>query len=153
DCGAGEGLARQPYHAGKSDDVLAALREMARLCPRSSMSLVGFSLGGNMVLKLLGEEPAEVPQQLQRAAAGNPAIGLAPRAEAMARPIAHWYDRHLVGLLWQQLQRRRQALPDAPTCDLSRVPRALVEFDELFTARVAGFESAAHYYARCSAAQ
>src|SRR5439155_26841643 len=46
-----------------------------------------------------------------------------------------------------------QPSPGGATCDFSRVPRALVEFDELFTAPAAGFESAQHYYARCSAAQ
>jgi predicted alpha/beta-fold hydrolase len=106
-----------------------------------------------MALKLLGQSHDAVPPQLRRAVAVNPAIDLAACAHAMARPLARFYDRHLVGLLWRQLQRRRQACPEAPSCDLSRVPKALVEFDELFTARVAGFESAAHYYAECSAAQ
>jgi predicted alpha/beta-fold hydrolase len=153
DCGAGQGLARQPYHAGKSDDVLAALRKVAELCPGSALSLVGFSLGGNQVLKLLGESPGDVPPSLRRAMAVNPALDLAACAKAMEGRVARHYDRHLVGLLWRQLQRRSLALTDAPTCDLSRRPRALKEFDELFTAPAAGFESAQHYYARCSAAQ
>jgi predicted alpha/beta-fold hydrolase len=152
-CGAGEGLARFPYHAGRSEDVLAALREVAAFCPGSELSLVGYSLGGNMVLKLLGENPGELPATLARAAAVNPAIDLAACAVAMQAPLAKFYDRHLVGLLWKQLARRGQRFPDAPTCERSRAPRRLLEFDERFTAPVAGFESAQHYYARCSAAQ
>src|SRR5438552_3168717 len=84
-------------------------------------------------------DDADVPEQLRRAAAVNPAIDLAACAVAMARPIARWYDRHLVSLLWQQLQRRSRAFPAAPACDFSRIPRAVAEFDELFTAPVAGF--------------
>jgi predicted alpha/beta-fold hydrolase len=153
DCGAGVGLARQPYHAGKSEDVLAALREIVNWCPRSELLLAGFSLGGNMALKLLGQSPADVPPELRRAVAVNPSIDLAACAAAMARPLARVYDRHLVGLLWKQLARRSQDCPDAPSCNLTRMPRAIVEFDELFTARAVGFDSVRHYYAKCSAAQ
>jgi predicted alpha/beta-fold hydrolase len=153
DCGAGQGLARQPYHAGRSDDVLAALRAVTALCADSDISLVGFSLGGNLVLKLLGETPDALPSRLARAMAVNPAIDLAACAQAMQARLARHYDRHLVGLLWRRLQRRSAELGGAPLCDFSRTPRALIEFDELFTARAAGFESAQHYYARSSAAQ
>ncbi len=85
DCGAGQGLAQQPYHAGKSEDVLAALAEVAARCPESDLSLVGFSLGGNLVLKLLGQSPADVPLRLRRAAAVNPPIDLVSCARRCGR--------------------------------------------------------------------
>jgi predicted alpha/beta-fold hydrolase len=152
-CGAGEGLARFPYHAGRSDDVLTALRDVCARCPDSRVSLIGFSLGGNLVLKLLGESPGARPPQLRCAAAVNPSIDLAASARAMEKPIARYYNRHLVGLLWKQLQRRNELFPDSPRCDAPRMPEGLVQFDELFTARVGGFDSAEHYYACSSAAQ
>ncbi|TXT36583.1 MAG: alpha/beta hydrolase fold protein, partial [Planctomycetota bacterium] len=73
-CGAGFGLALKPYNAGCSDDVLAVLRAITEWCPNSSVSLLGFSLGGNIVLKLLGETPERVPAELVHAAAINPPI-------------------------------------------------------------------------------
>lgn len=152
-CGAGERLARNRYHAGRSDDVLAALRELVRLCPGSPLSLIGFSLGGNLVLKLLGETPDAVPEQLKRAMAVNPAIDLAVCSKALARPAARVYDRHLVKYLWKQLQRRNQMFPNSQIPEFKRAPRRVIEFDELFTAPVAGFESAEHYYACCSSSQ
>jgi len=152
-CGAGEGLARNPYHAGRSDDVLAALREVVRLCPGSPVSLIGFSLGGNLVLKLLGETPDAVPEPLKRAMVVNPAMDLAACSKALARPAARFYDRHLVKHLWKQLQRRNQMFPESQMPEIKRTPRRVIEFDELFTAPVAGFESAEHYYARCSSSQ
>ena len=54
-CGAGVGLARMPYHGGRSEDAAAALETLTRLCPDSPVALVGFSMGGNIALKLLGE--------------------------------------------------------------------------------------------------
>ena len=54
-CGAGADLSRQPYHAGLSCDVRAAAWFLAGLCPGSALGLAGFSMGGNMVLKALGE--------------------------------------------------------------------------------------------------
>ncbi len=153
DCGAGQGLARRPYHAGKSEDVLAALAELAAICPESNLALIGFSLGGNLALKLLGQSAADVPPRLRRAVAINPPLDLAVCALALRAPLARIYDRHLVGLLWRQLARRALAYPDEPTCDLSRRPRDLWAFDDLFTAPAAGFESARHYYECSSAAQ
>ena len=62
-CGAGMGLARLPYHSGRSEDARAALAAIARICRNSPTTLVGFSLGANMSLKLLGElEHAAVRQ-------------------------------------------------------------------------------------------
>ena len=60
-CGAGFGFALQPYNAGCSDDVLAVVQSLIEWCPASAITLLGFSLGGNIVLKFLGEAPDRVP--------------------------------------------------------------------------------------------
>ena len=54
-CGAGALLARLPYHSGQSADAAAALETIAGICPGSPATLIGFSLGGNIALKLVGE--------------------------------------------------------------------------------------------------
>ncbi|HQU44402.1 MAG TPA: alpha/beta fold hydrolase, partial [Pirellulales bacterium] len=75
-CGAGVGLARLPYHAGRSEDAAAALETIARLCPASPVALVGFSMGGNIALKLLGELGEERCGHLDRAVAVCPPFDL-----------------------------------------------------------------------------
>src|SRR5215467_14477290 len=65
-CGSGRGLARSPYHSGQSADVLAVLESLQQACPRSPVTLVGFSLGGNISLKLAGELAALVPANVRR---------------------------------------------------------------------------------------
>ena len=156
-CGAGEGLARFPYHAGRSDDALAALETMRQQCPSAPLAIVGFSLSGNIVLKLLGECPELLPANLIRAAAVNPPIDLLGCVRGLARPSNRIYDRFFTRLLWKQVAARRTlarlTLADAPSGNLTQRPRGLFEFDDGYTAPVSGFGTAEAYYAQCSGAQ
>jgi uncharacterized protein len=152
-CGAGAALARFPYHSGRSEDAAAALRFMASLCPGSPASLAGFSLGGNITLKLLGESPADVPANLDRAVAVCPPVDLQKCVDNLARGANRWYDRYFVRLLLQQVRERPKLVPDAAVREFARVPRGVGEFDDAFTAPVCGFGTAAEYYRRCSSVQ
>ncbi len=152
-CGAGVGLARFPYNAGRSEDALAALQAIGRVCPDSPAAIVGFSLSGNIVLKLLGEAPQLVPSQLVRAMAVNPSLDLHAAVECIKSPSCRLYDRNFVGLLYRQVQRLHELIEDPPRHRLNGKPREILEFDELYTAAVCGYGGAADYYARCSAAQ
>src|ERR1700732_2001191 len=85
-CGAGEGLASRPYHAGRSEDALAALEYLQTLCPESPVTLVGFSLSGNIVPKLGGESPESVPTNVEKTAAVCPSLDLALCAHSLLGP-------------------------------------------------------------------
>jgi hypothetical protein len=152
-CGAGTGLARLPYHAGRSDDALAALREIERLCPTASLALVGFSLGGNIALKLLGEDPDLVPSRLENAVAINPPLDLAACVKGLDRPATRIYDRYFVRALCRRLDETRRQFGAAAPVGFTRRPQRLFEFDDWYTAPVSGFGTAENYYARCSGAQ
>jgi len=54
-CGSGRGLAKQGYHSGSSEDVFESIKALKKECPESPIILIGFSLGGNIVLKMCGE--------------------------------------------------------------------------------------------------
>lgn len=150
-CGAGTGVAQWLYHAGRSEDVDAALQTVARLCPGSPLKLIGFSLGANIVLKLLGELADAGPARVAAAMAVNPPLDLARCARHLLKWRNRIYDRFFAKLLWGQMQRRRKLLPHAPAPPLWRRPKTLLEFDELVTAPLAGYRSADDYYERCSA--
>lgn len=152
-CGAGLGLARLPYHSGRSEDAAAALRKTAELCPGSPMTLIGFSLGGNITLKLLGESPGNLPAHLDRAVAVCPPVDLLGCVQSLARGVNRFYDRHFVRLLVEQIAAQRLSIPDAPALDIGQRPRGVFEFDDAFTAPVCGFGTAANYYRLCSSAQ
>ena len=113
-CGAGEGLACMPYHAGCSDDLLKALQWIAHICPASPITLVGFSIGGNAALKLMGEVPDGLPRNLCRSVIFNPPIDVACCVEHLSTGAARFYDRYIVRSLYRQLRRSDRLVEHAP---------------------------------------
>lgn len=152
-CGAGVGLARLPYHSGRSADAAAALEKIAEICPNSPAALVGFSLGGNIALKLLGELGDRPCGHLDRAVAVCPPFDLLSAVEQVHRPHNRLYERYFLRRLVGQVQACQRAMPDLPAVDFRRPPRSLFEFDDRFTAPVCGFGRAADYYRLASAAR
>jgi predicted alpha/beta-fold hydrolase len=152
-CGAGAGLARRPYSAGCSDDVLAAIQQLETLCPASPIALVGFSLSGNVLLKYLGESLSRVSTAVDRAMAVNPPIDLKASVLSLDRFANRFYGRFFVRQLQVCVERLRQCHPDVVIPSNYRSPRRLYDFDDQYTAPMIGFDSAADYYARCSANQ
>jgi uncharacterized protein len=151
-CGAGQGLAHQPYHSGRSEDAAAAIAAIARIVPDSPLTLVGFSLGGNMALKLAGELGGRPCGNLDSVMAICPPVDLAACSRQIQKRANRLYDRYFVALLLRQLELRKRLLPAAPAGRFARRPRSLWEFDDSFTAVVCGFGTAEGYYAAASSA-
>lgn len=149
-CGAGMSLARRPLHAGRSEDAEAVLAQVHELCPSSPIHLVGFSMGGNIVLKLAGELAGNAPPHLASVLAVSPPIDLAQCSESIQRGFSRVYDRRFVRSLVKHVEERDAILPDALTRPLQPRPRQLKAFDSLFTAPLAGFADVDDYYARAS---
>ena len=149
--GAGKGLplARHCYHAGRSDDVRAALEEMHRWSPDSPITLVGVSLGGNLVLKAAGETAEHPVPYLDRVAAMNPPIDVGRCAALMARPPNRMYDQYFVNLLVKDAWQRQRYFPDLPPLGFPRRMTTRL-FDDLYTAPRNGFADALDYYRRSS---
>lgn len=156
-CGAGIALARYPYHSGRSDDLLAIITDVTLRCPGSPIALIGFSLSGNITLKLLGEAGARTEglSNVDRAIAVCPPIDLSTTVKALRRGLTRLYDRYFCKALIQDVRHRQRLRPDTvvPHGWYSRLPRTLYEFDDTFTAPVSGFDSAADYYAKSSSNQ
>ncbi|MCA9054702.1 MAG: alpha/beta fold hydrolase [Planctomycetaceae bacterium] len=150
-CGAGRGLARLPYHAGRWPDVEAAARFITANCTGSELSVAGFSLGGNIILRWLGESTDFTQENVRRAIAINPPVDLACSTENIATVARGAYDRHFARLLYRQVRGSSQWNDESPLATSGRRPTRLIEFDELFTAPLSGFENAQHYYASASA--
>lgn len=151
-CGAGFGLARWPYHSGRTEDAAAVIEFLARLCPGSPVSLVGFSLSGNIALKLCGDLGESGCGNLRDCLAICPPIDLQSCSTRLADRRNRLYDRHFVRLLLSQLRAKHARIVDAPGFDYAHRPATLFEFDDTFTAPVCGFGTAAKYYQTASAA-
>ncbi len=150
-CGAGVSLARLPYHSGRSDDLAAALAAIALWHPDSPTTLVGFSLGANMTLKLLGELADRPCGNLDSGMAVCPPVDLAACSRRIGESANRLYDRYFVRLLLRQLASPARS-PQAASARFARPPRSLWEFDDQFTAVVCGYGNAENYYRSASAA-
>jgi predicted alpha/beta-fold hydrolase len=148
--GRGLGLARRSYHGGCSDDLRAAIAEVLRWSPSSPLSLIGVSLGGNIVLKLAGETVDYPVPNLERVAALAPPIDLVRCAALLAEPRNRLYEINFLRDLTTLLQRRRRYFPDLPPV---RLPKQLTMrvFDDEYTAPQHGFDDALDYYRKASA--
>jgi hypothetical protein len=141
-------LCRRQYHAGRSADLRDALRGLDRSLTADGLLLVGYSLGGNVLLKFLAEHGTALP--VRAAAAVSAPLDLAAAARRILMPrnrVYHW-----------NLLRAMKAEALAPAAELAPSERAaitqartIVEFDDRFVARRNGFAGAADYYARSSA--
>jgi len=151
-CGAGAALADGPGHAGRSEDVAVVLRAMENWCPGSPATLVGYSMGGNIALKLLGECGSDAPGQLDRAIVAAPPIDLALCCARIEKGMNRVYERSFVRRLVAQVRHRRRFSEAIAAIPLNPRPRRISDFDDRFTAPLSGFAGVDEYYRTCSAA-
>jgi uncharacterized protein len=151
--GAGRGItmARRPYHAGSSADVRAVLDTVARWSPGSPIYLLGFSLGGNIVLKLAGEAADSPLPSLARVVSVAPPIDLERCCAMLEQPQNRFYENRFLNELLTLVRRRQIYFPDLPRVCFPR-PLTLRRYDDLYTAPRSGFADAADYYAQASSA-
>jgi hypothetical protein len=149
--GAGDGMGLSPvlYNAGLDGDLLCALRLLAAEVPR--LAVVGFSLGANLALLLLGRRGDAVPAGLIGVVGISPPLDLASCARALERPVNRLYQLYFMRGLRRAYRERQSARPDLYAPDLERGVRTVREYDERITARYGGYRDAADYYARSSA--
>ena len=148
--GSGFGAARGIYHAGRTEDLRRVCEWLARRAPGSPIALVGFSLGGNLVLKLAADAAERSLEGLDYVIAANPPIDLASCCERMKEPTNRLYDRNFVHLLRRKIERLHEVFPELGPVDLMRAT-TVYGFDDLYTAPRNGYAGAADYYERSSA--
>lgn len=149
-CGAGLRLAQHPPHSGRTGDVAAVLRDIAVLCPGSPLHVVGFSLGGNLILNALADGERLAQYNVASGLAVCPPVDLAHCSRSLQQGFSRLYDRFFTQILWQYLSKRRRENPEAPDVPIQRRPATLWEFDDTVTAPLCGFAGATDYYTRTS---
>jgi predicted alpha/beta-fold hydrolase len=151
-CGDTETLTPTLYHSGLSGDLGAVIRHYTGRFGLKRVALAGYSMGGNLVLKLAGEWGSEPP--LCVVAAVCPAIDLAPGADALHEPLNRAYEwRFLRGLL-ARYSRKAMLFPAIYASRKSIGPvRSIREFDNKIVARYWGFRDADDYYYRAASAR
>lgn len=139
------------YHSGETGDVAWILDHLAERFPGAPLGAVGFSLGGNVLLKHLGERGAEA--RVAAAAAVSVPFDLGAGARALERGVGRLYVGLFLRSLRRKYRRKRELIGEA--LDARRVlsARTFREFDDAATAPLHGFRDADHYYASCSSAR
>jgi predicted alpha/beta-fold hydrolase len=142
--GAAAGWARQPMHAGRVEDVRAAIEQIGRLCPADlPLALVGFSLGGNLALVTLAAASRGTAGPLQRGVAIAPPVDLATCSRQLHRGVKRIYDAYLVRHVLRSWRATGGTVPRP-------APRTIYQFDQRITAPKSGFRDAEEYYAAAS---
>ncbi|MDF2690574.1 MAG: hypothetical protein K0S29_429 [Gammaproteobacteria bacterium] len=148
-CGSGKGLAKGLYHSGRSEDVLKALTTLKHETPNSDFHLLGFSLGGNVALKLAGELSHNAHQLLQKVIAICPPINLLACAELLDKPENHIFRRYFLNKLLKFIRQRHLHFPELGTLP-SQKYHGIMDFDNQYTAPFSGFLDAKDYYQKSS---
>lgn len=150
-CGSGRGLSKNIYHCGRSEDIFECLKVLKKENPESPIILVGFSLGGNIVLKLVGEMHKIAHHFLVGVIAVSPPVELHSSILMLGDDNNAMYEKYFYKLLREDVHYRHGKFKDLPPVKLPRNLK-IYEFDQLYTAPFCGFKSAEDYYNKCSAA-
>jgi predicted alpha/beta-fold hydrolase len=150
-CGDSDALSPTLYHSALSGDVGAVVDHYAARYALQRIALVGYSMGGNLVLKLAGEWGNRKP--LCAVAAVCPALDLAAGSDALHEPANRVYEWHFLRRLMQRYRRKVALFPSIYSKDGFGPIRSLREFDDKIVARYCGFRDADDYYYRAAAAR
>lgn len=152
-CGGTEKLTETLYHSGLSGDIRAIVMELVERDGLPEIFAAGFSMGGNLVLKMAGEFADQAPPEIRGFVAVAPAFDLATCADALAAPRNFIYNKRFVGGLKDRMRRKAALFPERYAIDGMKEIRSVRDFDDAITARYCGFRDAADYYERSSALQ
>ena len=139
------------YHSGLSGDVGAVVDHFAGLHGLKRVALVGYSMGGNLVLKLAGEWGNRPP--LCAVAAVCPAVDLAVGSDALHEPANRAYEWHFLRGLMRRFRRKAALFPALYDAASIGSIRSLRDFDNKIVARYCGFRDADDYYYRAASAR
>jgi len=137
------------YHSGKTEDLSTVVDHVFSL-GYDRAALVGFSLGGNMTLKYLGERGEDVDARIHRAAAVSVPVDLASSAAQISSPTNWHYTQYFLRSLRETIRVKAAQHPGAVSLEPFDDIRTLSDFDDAYTAPLNGFEDAADYYRRAS---
>ena len=148
-CGTGRGLARSTYHCGRSEDIVEALKVLKEEFPDSPIILIGFSLGGNIVLKMAGELKEKAMDYIDKVIALSPPIDLSVSIKLFEDPVNKVYLRYFTKLLRQDIEYLKHKFSDFPDVNFPK-HMTMTDFNNLFIVPFFGFESLDEYYRLCS---
>jgi predicted alpha/beta-fold hydrolase len=152
-CGGTEHLTPTLYHGGLSGDLHAIISELITKDGLKRIYPIGFSLGGNVVLKLAGEYADNPPPELAAVCAISPSVDLAASTELIQQKKNWVYHGNFVRNLKRKVRTKDKLFPRRYDLRKLRLVKTIRDFDEYFTSVSYGFANADDYYNKCSSAR
>ncbi|HJU65386.1 MAG TPA: alpha/beta fold hydrolase, partial [Gemmatimonadaceae bacterium] len=149
-CGAELNRLVRSYHSGETTDLAFVVDRLAEEAPDTPLFITGVSLGGNVLLKWLGERGDDLPPQLRAAVAISVPFDLARSTRHIDRGFSRVYQAHFLRSLKRKAHEKRRRFPDAMSAPAIDRARTLYQYDDAVTAPVHGFRDADDYYQRSS---
>src|SRR6266496_2079748 len=149
-CGGTEHLTPTLYHGGMSDDLRAVMKELIEKDGLKRIFPIGFSLGGNLVLKLAGEYGANPPKEVVAVCAVSPSVDLKASTDLILNGSNWIYQQDFVRRLKKRIKAKHKLFPQLYDLRRLSLVRTIRDFDEQFTAAAHGFANADDYYYRSS---
>lgn len=140
------------YHSGATEDLIAVITHVMGTTNYKDIYLKGFSLGGNLILKYLGEGNA-IPTSIKGAVTISVPCQLANSLEALLSSKNMLYAARFKKNLILKLRAKQALFPDLIPPDAFARIRTLKDFDDIYTSKAHGFKDAMDYYAQCSSLQ
>ncbi len=150
-CSGEMNLLPRVYHSGSSDDIHAVAQQKGSTY--TSVDLIGFSLGGNMCLKYLGEQVFAIPANIRSCVAVSPPTDLEASCYQIMKRQNWFYERRFIISLVDKLKQKAKQFPHQINIDQLDEVKNLFLLDDLFTAPIHGFNGAIDYYTKCSSKQ
>jgi hypothetical protein len=150
-CGHTEHLSAGLFHSGLTADARHVIDELARVDGLRSIAVAGYSLGGNLALKLAGEFGDHPPAELIAVAAVSPILEISECVRALERRSNILYEWNFVRDLKKRMRRKEEVRPGHFNLSKLNAVRSVREFDDVFTAPHFGFTDAEDYYHKASA--
>jgi predicted alpha/beta-fold hydrolase len=149
-CGGELNRNRRSYHSGETTDLAFVIDHLQSTFPSVPVMLTGVSLGGNVLLKYLGEQGRNISPRIKAAAAVSVPYDLAQSSRFIDEGFARVYQWNFLRSLRAKAMAKLEQFPDLFDQQRFAAARTMFDFDDLFTAPVHGFAGAADYYARSS---
>lgn len=139
------------YHSGFSQDLKRVINHILKTKSYKKIDLVGFSMGGNITLKYLGEEGENTPKEIHRAVAISTPVSLTDCSRALSSGFSRVYTKNFILMLVKKIEEKNKKFPDKKI-DTKKLKRlwSFKKFDDRFTAPLYGYKNAEEYWEKCS---
>ncbi|GGH06815.1 alpha/beta hydrolase [Silvibacterium dinghuense] len=152
-CGGTDPLCPTIYHSGRSEDVAAVVTNIIATHGLTRIALLGYSMGGNLVLKYAGEVASAPPPQLAAVIGVSPLMDLAPSSAALHRLSNRIYEQHFLRNMRNRLRRKAELYPRLYADVNLDAIRTMRDFDQHIVARYSHFRDADDYYYSVASSQ